>query len=213
MRLVLCDGNRLLCEALGAALEERGHKVVAIATSAELGITAVKEHEPDACILALHFPGPPDGLAAARTIREVSPGTAVLMLSGRPERAAVSEALRIGVAGFLGKEHDVGNVSDALDTIGAGDVAIDPALRGEPHSRSEASRCRDPGYELTQREREVLRRMVAGQSTAHMSRSMMIAPSTLRTYVRNVLAKLGVHSRLQAVALAIREQLPPDEQP
>lgn len=212
MRLVLCDGNRLLCEALGAALEKRGHKVLAMASSAELAVAAVAKHEPDACVLALYFPdphspGPPDGLTAARAIRDVSSGTAVLMISGRPERAAVLEAIRIGVAGFLCKEHDVDDVSAALDIIASGGIALDDSLTGGLRSHQPASRHRPPGYDLTPREREVLRRMVVGQSTTQMSRSMNIAPSTLRTYVRNVLTKLGVHSRLQAVALATREQL------
>jgi two-component system nitrate/nitrite response regulator NarL len=207
VRLVLCDGNRLLCEALGAALADQGHKVLAIATSAELGIAAVAEHEPDACVLALHFSSPPDGLDAARAIRDISPQTAVLMMSGHPDPAAVSEALRIGAAGFLGKAHDVVDVVTALETIASGGLAVDPRVTGGRVSGRQSTRHRRPGYELTPRESEVLRRMVEGQSTIQMSRSMNIAPSTLRTYIRNVLAKLGVHSRLQAVALAAREQL------
>lgn len=203
MRLVLCDNNRLLCEALGAALEVRGHKVLAIATSAELGIAAVAEHDPDACLLALRFPSPPDGMDAARRILEISPGTAVLMLSGQPEQNEVLEAVRMGVAGFLRKEQDVNDVVEALEIICAGGVAVDPALMSQRH----VPRKPPPRYELTPREREVLRRIAAGESTTQMARSMNIATSTLRTYIRNVLVKLGVHSRLQAAALAAREHL------
>jgi len=64
-----------------------------------------------------------------------------------------------------------------------------------------------PLYRLTPREKEVLRRIVAGQSTVQMAREMNIAIDTLRTYVKNVLAKLGAHTRLQAAALASREDL------
>jgi two-component system nitrate/nitrite response regulator NarL len=207
MRLVLCDGNRLLCEALGAVLEERGHKVLAIATSTDAGIASVRENEPDACLLALHFARPPDGLATARAILQDSPGTAVVILSSRPERAAVSEALRIGVSGFLDKEHDAVEVADALEVVESGGVAVAPSLIGGSRPERCASRHEQPDYDLTPREWEVLGRMVAGQSTTQMTHSMNITPSTLRTYVRNVLGKLGVHSRLQAVALATREQL------
>jgi two-component system nitrate/nitrite response regulator NarL len=205
MQLVLCDDNRILCEALVVALERRGHKVMAIATTTALGIAAVAEHEPKACLLDLRFPDPPDGLEAARVIRQRHPGTAVLLLSCLIDPAIRSEAMRIGVAGFLRKDQSVDHVSDALDVIASGGVVFDsmrttrsfPEERRSPYSR----------YVLTPREKDVLRRMVAGQSTAQMSREMNIEVSTLRTYVKNVLAKLGVHSRLQAAALATREHL------
>jgi two-component system nitrate/nitrite response regulator NarL len=207
MRLVLCDGNRLLCEALGVALENRGHQVLAIATTTTLGIAAVAAHQPDACLLDLRFPDPPDGLAAARAIQRLSPGTAVLMLTGLVDQAAWSEAMRIGVAGVVLKDHDVGYVAAALDVIASGGVVFDPLLPGQATSGTGTPRRQYPDYELTPREKEVLRRMVAGQSTRQMSREMNIEVSTLRTYVKNVLTKLGVHSRLQAAALATTEHL------
>src|SRR5580692_3802448 len=82
MRLVLCDDNRILCEALTVVLERRGHKVLATAITTVRGIAAVAEYQPGACLLDLKFPDPPDGLAAAQVIRHRHPGTAVLLLSG-----------------------------------------------------------------------------------------------------------------------------------
>jgi DNA-binding NarL/FixJ family response regulator len=205
MRLVLCDDNRILCEALGVALEGQGHKVMAIATTTVLGIAAVAEYQPDACLLDFRFPDPPDGLEAARLIRQQHPEVAVLLLSGVIDPAIRSEAIRIGVSGFLRKDQSVDHVCDALDVIASGGVVFDSmrATRSFPgERRSSYSR-----YVLTPREKDVLRRMVAGQSTMQMSREMNIEVSTLRTYVKNVLAKLGVHSRLQAAALATREHL------
>ena len=81
MRLVLCDDNRILCEALAVALEARGHQVLAIATESTAGIEEVDRHRPDACLLDLRFPEPPDGLGAAREIRDRCPETAILVLS------------------------------------------------------------------------------------------------------------------------------------
>ena len=68
MRLVLCDDQRILCEALATALAERDHQVLAVATTATAGVTAVATHHPDICLLDLCFPDAEDGLDAARAI-------------------------------------------------------------------------------------------------------------------------------------------------
>ena len=205
MRLVLCDDNKILCDALRVALDRRGHLVVATAKTTVLGIAAVAAHRPDACLLDLRFPEPPDGLEAARQIRQRFPRTAVLILSGFVDRAVREEAARIGVAGILCKDQNVDHVVDALDVIAAGGVIFDPVLtaRGRPSDRASDWYA----YPLTSREREVLCRMAAGQSTAQMSQEMKIEVSTLLTHVKHVLTKLGAHSRLQAVAVATKEDL------
>ena len=205
MQLVLCDDNRILCEALGVALGIRGHDVLATTTTTAMGIAAVAEHRPDACLLDLRFPDPPDGLAAARLIRQQYRGTAVLLLSGFVDPAVRAEAIRIGIAGFLRKDQNVDHVADALDVIAAGGVVFDSMLNARSSVAGQRRAC--PGYLLTPREQDVLRRIVAGQSTTQMSREMRIEVSTLRTYVKNLLVKLGVHSRLQAAAVAAREHL------
>jgi two-component system nitrate/nitrite response regulator NarL len=205
MRLVLCDDNRILCEALGAALERHGHEVLAAVTCTERGIAAVAAHHPDACLLDLRFPDPPDGLMAAHIIREFYPGTAVLVLSGMVDPAARSTAEQIGVAGFLRKDHSVANVVSALDVIAGGGVVFD-SLLSRPVT-AEGARSTNSTYYLTPREKEVLHRIVVGQGTIQMSREMDISTSTVRSYVKNMLAKLGVHSRLEAAFRATSENL------
>lgn len=205
MRLVLCDDNRILGEALAAVLTARGHEVVAVTTSVPDGVAAVSEHLPDACLLDLRFPGGQDGLAAVRIIRGECPGTAVVILSCMPDPAAVWEARRLGVVGILRKDQNVDHIAKALDVVASGGAVYDSGLSsGE---RTVVSRRVRPLYELTPRELEVLRRIVAGQGTGQMADEMSIATSTLRTYVKNLLIKLGTHSRLQAAALASREGL------
>jgi two-component system nitrate/nitrite response regulator NarL len=205
MRLVLCDDNKILCDALGVVLGRRGHRVVATANTTAAGIAAVASYRPDVCLLDLRFPDPPDGLEAARLIRERYPRTAVLILSGFVDREVRAQAARIGVAGFLRKDQNVDHVADALDVIASGGEIFDSVL-----SSRERARDRGPGGGppvLTPREQEVLCRMAVGRSTAQMAEEMNIEVSTLRTYVKNVLTKLGAHSRLQAVAVATREGL------
>ncbi|MFI5062421.1 MAG: response regulator [Streptosporangiales bacterium] len=207
MKLVLCDDNRILCEALAAALKPRGHTVLAIATTPADGIATVADLRPDACLLDLRFPGPVSGLAAIRTLRTQHPGTAVVILSGVTDPAIAMQVLEAGVAGFIRKDQNIAQIADALDVIGSGGLVLD-AVRAHPAKSPMARRPGEhPPYQLTGREKEVLRRITAGQGTAQMSREMNIATSTLRSYVKSVLFKLGAHTRLQAAATATREGL------
>lgn len=218
MRLVLCDDQRLLCEALATALEEHDHEVVAVTTTASAGVTAVATHDPDVCLLDLCFPDAENGdaengLDAARAIVEHHPSTKVLVLSGVAEPQELSEAMGIGVAGVIPKDQSVEEIADALDVIAAGGTVFDMGLcRGAlhcppGHAAHPGERLPRPVDSLTPREREILARIVEGQSTKQMARAMRITTGTAGMYARNVLTKLGVHSRLQAAALVSRQGL------
>ncbi len=204
MRLVLCDDNRLLCEALASIFQARGHQVLAIATRACDGVTAVATHRPDACLLDLRLPDG-SGLDAARTIRQCYPETKILVLSCLADPALLSEARKIGVAGFLRKDLKADKITVALGVIANGGVAFGPEYAGVSSWRTATPLHDDLLGRLTPREAQVLQRIVAGQSTGQMAREMDVATSTLRSYIKNILAKLGVHSRLQAAAIASRE--------
>jgi DNA-binding NarL/FixJ family response regulator len=207
MRLVLCDDQRILCEALATALAERDHQVLAVTTTATAGVTAVAAHHPDICLLDLCFPDAEDGLDAARAIARHHPGTKVLVLSGISDPQMLSEAMDIGIAGLLPKDQDVDQIADALDVIAAGGAVFDAGLHRGVASGSREQRSTHPVDRLTPREKEILARIVAGESTKQMARAMSITTGTASMYARNVLTKLGVHSRLQAAALASREEL------
>jgi len=205
MRLVLCDDNLILDEALAPALAAHGHQVVAIAGSLAEGLAGIGAHRPDACLLDPGIYGADDELAAARAVMSRFPDTAVVILTRAPGQSAVTEARKLGVSGFLSKDHNVVQIASALDRIASGGTVFEPVL--SHHARTAAPPASEPPYELTPRESEVLRRLVAGQGTVQMADEMNIAPSTLRTYVKNLHSKLGTHSRLQAAALASREGL------
>jgi DNA-binding NarL/FixJ family response regulator len=184
MRLVLCDDNRILGEALAAALQACGHQVVAITTSVAAGTAAVSAHLPDACLLDLRFPAGEDGLGAVPEIRRRCPGTAVVILSGAPDPSIACQAKDLGVAGFLSKDQNVANIAQALEVIASGGAVFESTLSS--HVRAVTPQRTGPLYELTPRETEVLRRIVAGQSTRQMARETNVAISTLRTYVKNL---------------------------
>lgn len=203
MRLVLCDNNRIFCEALASMLQARGHPVLAIATTASDSIAAVAANRPDVCLFDLRFPDG-NGLDVARTIRRRVPETKIVFFSCVSDPAVVSEAKKIGVAGFLRKDQKPETITRALEVISIGRMTFDLGSSRQPGRRPMASPAQELLRTLTPRERQVLQRIVAGQSTGQMAREMDVAMSTLRSHIGRVLNKLGAHSRVQAAAIASR---------
>ena len=201
MRLVLCDDHVVFLEALASALRARGHEVVATAHDPQAAVEAVVEHEPDICLIDLSFPEG-SGLDAVRAVRERGLPTRLLVLSANDDPTSVSDAMEAGAQGFVPKAQRLDVVLEALERVAAGQVAVDPdrlhaAMRQDRRANQEDLVLR----QLTQREREVLQQIVRGLSTAEIARELGISSSTARSHVQNVLMKLQVHSRLQAVAL------------
>jgi two-component system, NarL family, nitrate/nitrite response regulator NarL len=207
MRLVLCDDHRILVESLAVALQARGHDVLAAVTTPEDCVRAVAENHPDACLLDLYLPGREDGLKAAEAIRTGHPDTLVLILSGVADPPILSRAIDLGVAGIVRKDQNVDKIEAALQQVVAGEAVTQTGLVRDIVRHLASEPYKEPGHYLTAREKEVLRRIVAGESTKQMARSMRIAASTVRTYTQNVLTKLGAHSRLEASAIAVRARL------
>lgn len=202
MRLVLCDDHRLFLEPLAAALAGHGHEV-ATATNPPDAVRAVAATDPDVCVLDVKFRRD-SGLDAARTIRQRFPRTRVLMLSATAEREDVDAALDAGASGFVRKDQAVRAVLDAIEQVAGGRVAVDPSLRAPGRGADATSPAGAAGVveSLTPREREVLEQLVAAHDTRQIAENLSIAESTARSHVQNLLVKLGVHSRLQAVAIA-----------
>jgi two-component system, NarL family, nitrate/nitrite response regulator NarL len=203
MRLVLCDNNRLFCESLASVLRQRGHPVVAIATTASESIAAVAMNCPDACLLDPRFPDG-SGLAVARAILRSVPETKVVVFSPTTDPAAVWEAKKIGAAGFLRKDQKLAAITRALDVISVGRLSFYLGSSRPASQRAMPSPMDEMLRKLTPRERQVLQRMVAGQSTGQMAREMNVAMSTLRSHIGGVLNKLDAHSQVQAAAIASR---------
>jgi two-component system, NarL family, nitrate/nitrite response regulator NarL len=207
LRLVICDDHKILVESLGAALQARGHDVLAAVTTQEECLRAVAAGQPDVCLLDLYLPRREDGLETALAVRAKYPGTQVLILSGVADPLVLSKAIDLGVAGIIRKDQTVGKIAAALMQVAAGGSAFQTEVVRDVVG-SLTSRPRKERWDyLTERELEVLRRIVAGESTKQMAQSMQIAASTVRTYAQNVLTKLGVHSRLEASAIAVRARL------
>ena len=201
MRLLICDDHRLFLNALSMALTDSEHTVVATALDPDEAVKAAREHQPDVCLLDVSFPNA-DGLNAIGRIHRVSPHTKVVMLSGTVNRDLVANAITQGAEGFVGKEKPVGVIVEALDMACQGHLAVDRLLLHEvlePQVRFD-----DPlkglGL-LTDREWEVLYCILEGLSNDQIADRLGVRPSMATSHVQSMLAKLGVHSRLQAAAL------------
>jgi two-component system nitrate/nitrite response regulator NarL len=203
LRLVLCDDHLMLLEALKDALTAHGHLVVGLTTEPDAAVDLVSRLQPDVCILDVSFPDG-DGVTAAERIQAVAPSTKVMLLSAALTPDIVRYAAEVGVRGFARKDDSLAQILDAIDRLVTGQITIDAdLLRGalQPHRHPVDFDPSDPSTQLTTREREVLDRIIAGDSTAAISASLHISESTARSHVQNVLMKLGVHTRIQAVAL------------
>lgn len=202
MRVLLCDDHHLLAEGMADVLRERGDKV-RTTSRPDQAVAVAQAWRPDVCVMDRTFRGGDLGVAGVRDVREVSPQTKVLMLTGNADAACARAAIGVGVRGFLRKDEPLEVILSALDQVAAGLLAVDATvLRPEP-----ARRASLPFAPLTAREQEVLERIVHGQSGQSLAGSMEVSYSTMRTHVQNILMKLGVHSQLEAAAYAVQHGL------
>ena len=205
MRIVVCDDHRVLLEALSHALSTRGYTVEATASTPAEAVAAVKRHEPDLLLVDVSFPDG-SGLDAAREVISHHPRTRVVILTGSDDASTAMEAARIGVAGYIRKDQRLSAIAEALCRAAAGEPWVDAtALKRLRSAQSNATAPRHPVDELTRQERVVLAMLEEGLSTAEIVRRMGIGTSTVRSHIQAILTKLGVHSRVQAVAMVSHE--------
>lgn len=204
MRLVLCDDHRLFVEPLAAALARRGHDVV-VANTPVRALEAVAAHQPDVVVLDLSFPNFPDSdgfdILARLRAREVT--CPVVVLSGSVDARDLADAAAAGAAAFLRKDQPMAAIFEALDRVAAGRAVPTPPMSRRPVRSESYERVHRLVASLTDRERQVLRLLIQAEDTTEICRSLGVGASTARTHVQNVLLKLGVHTRLQAVALMV----------
>ena len=211
MRIVIADAHRIFAGALESLLRRSGHDVVGCVAWLDAAADAVVREQADACVLDAGLaancqPGAlPEAIAGA-------PCTAFVVLADSPESAGFDGALAAGVHGAALKTDDFVEVLRVLTGAAArlarrtaGGAVL--SLSAQAARRPVRPSARYPALDhlLTPREREVLARLVHGESTTSMARSMGVRLSTTRTHIDSVLIKLGVHSRLEAVAYAVRE--------
>ncbi len=211
MRIVIADAHRIFAAALESLLNRSGHEVVGCVAGLDAAVELTLREHADACILDvwLAASGQPGALKAAMADL---PRTAFVVLADSADSGGFAATLAAGVHGAALKTDDFVEVVRVLNGAAAR-VTRRPAsgavlsLSAQTAHRPARHSTRYPALDhlLTPREREVLARLVYGESTPSMARSMGVRMSTLRTHIDSVLIKLGVHSRLEAVAYAVRE--------
>jgi DNA-binding NarL/FixJ family response regulator len=209
VRVLVVDDHRTFADALATALEmERGIRVVGKATDAERAVRLAEEEHPDVILMDVRMPGT-DGINATRTVKEAAPETRVLMLSAHEDENLVARAVDAGAAGFLSKGAAVKEVAAAVRAASRGENLLPPEevrrlLANLRRRRDQDATGQARVDRLTPRETQILQRMADGLPPEAIAEEMGISRHTLRTHVQNILFKLKVHSKLEALAEAIR---------
>jgi DNA-binding NarL/FixJ family response regulator len=198
--VVVADDHPAVLESVSRFLEASGLRVIGRARNGEEAIAAIEAQRPSLAVVDLRMPRV-TGAAVVRQVSRTTPQSAPLVYSGFADGAALTEALDAGARGFVLKDAPLDALVRALDTVGAGGMYIDPALADV------VIRAADGGISLTTRERDVLRLLADGHSNESIGRELFISPDTARTQLGTAMAKLGVSTRTQAVATALRHEL------
>jgi DNA-binding NarL/FixJ family response regulator len=209
--VLVVDDVDLFRTGLAAALGRAGFDVTGEAADAESAVSAAETLQPDIVLLDILMPGI-SGLDAVEKVRAVSPASRVVMLSGSESEEDLLECIRAGARGYLVKNAPFDELARSLESVAAGGAAISPLMTGKlldtlsqllRHQDFTASRR--PG--LTSREIEVIRYVARGMTSKEIGRVLFISENTVKNHVRNILDKLGLHSRNEAVLYAVRENL------
>jgi DNA-binding NarL/FixJ family response regulator len=202
--VAIIDDHRLLAESIAAGLGgAEDIEVIGTASTGSDGLRLVRLKRPDVCLLDQRLP---DALGTdlVPTLVEASPATRVLLVTASESDGVLRRALEVGCVGFLTKGESIATLIDAVRRAAAGEVVLTPddLRRLLPPARAGAMRL---GQDLSPREREVLALLREGRTTAAISADLYLAPSTVRNHVQSILTKLGAHSKLEAVTIALRE--------
>jgi DNA-binding NarL/FixJ family response regulator len=213
IRVVIVDDHALFRRGLDRVLDDEPDiEVVGEAGDGVEAISRVRELAPDIVIMDVRMPRA-SGIEAARTIRAVAPETKVIMLTVSDLEEDLYEAVKAGVNGYLLKEVAIPEVADAVRAVAAGHSLVSPSMASKLFTEFNVlaqqadDRQRSLSPRLTERELEVLKLVARGLSNRDIAGELYISENTVKNHVRNVLEKLQLHSRMEAVVYAMREKL------
>jgi two-component system NarL family response regulator len=211
IRVVVVDDQELFRRGLTMLLGveddievvgEAGDGIVA----SDLAATAV----PDVVLMDVRMPRR-SGIEACLTIKEIAPTARIIMLTVSDEEADLYEAVKNGASGYLLKDSSIDEVAQAIRVVADGQSLISPSmaikLLDEFKQMSRSDRQQVPTPRLTERELEVLKLVAQGLNNREIAKRLFISENTVKNHVRNILEKLQLHSRMEAVMYAVREKL------
>jgi DNA-binding NarL/FixJ family response regulator len=213
IRVLIADDQALFRRGLYVVLGTEEHiEVVAEAADGEEAIALAAELVPDVVLMDVRLPRI-NGIDAARRIRQDNPGTKVVMLTVSDDEEDLYEAVKAGANGYLLKEISVEEVAKAIRVVVRGQSLISPTMASKlltefnNLAKKAEERQQYPTPTLTTRELEVLKLVAKGMSNREIADALYISENTVKNHVRNILEKLHLHSRMEAVIYAVRERL------
>ncbi|MGH9122773.1 MAG: response regulator [Acidimicrobiales bacterium] len=213
VRVLIADDQQLFRRGIGVVLGTEAHiEVVAEAADGIEAVAKAAELAPDVVVMDVRMPGL-GGIEATRRIRALLPTTRILMLTVSDDEDDLYEAIKAGANGYLLKEISVEEVAAAIEAVAKGQSLISPYLASKLLAEFSALAGRATGPDdlvaptLTTRELEVLRLVATGMSNRDMADKLYISEHTVKNHIRNILEKLQLHSRLEAVMYAVRRNL------
>lgn len=209
IRVLIVDDHEVLASSLAMVLDAEADITTAgVATTLQQARSLIGTTQPDVVLLDHRMPDG-DGVAAIAGLRAQRPSVGVVVLTASPADHVLLAAIEAGASGFLSKTRSLDEVTAAVRAAAAGESVISPELlarllprfgRGSPQADTE----------LTEREREVLALVAEGLPNAAIADRLVVSVHTVRNHIASLSAKLGAHSKLEALSIAVRRGLLPD---
>ena len=210
-RLLIVDDLPLFRVGIGSALAAADFEVVGEATTAQDAVEKARELQPDVVLLDILMPGG-SGLDVVDEIISVSPGSKVMLLTASESEEDLLIGVKAGARAYLTKDTPLPDLIAAIDAVAAGGAVLSPTMAGKLLDvtnqllrHEELLQARKPT--LTGREIEVLELVAQGNTSREIGDLLFISENTVKNHIRNILDKLGLHSRNEAVLYAVREDL------
>lgn len=203
--VLIADDHALLSQSLRSALDAESDIVsVGVASTLADTLRLVEDLAPDVLLLDVRMPDG-DGIGAIPELTRLSPSTAVVVVTASTAEEHLLAAVDAGAAGFVSKSRGLSDLTASVRAAAKGEAVIPVELLN--HVLSRAGRPTADSPSLTPREREILALIARGMTNAQIADEVVVSVNTVRNHVANISAKLGAHSKLEALAVAIRHGL------
>ncbi|GAA2129305.1 response regulator transcription factor [Nocardioides bigeumensis] len=204
--VLVVDDHQVLADSLVRVLSaETDIHPVGVAPDLARARAMVVHHRPDVVLLDHTLPDG-EGADAVRPLLEANPGMAVVMLTASTSDRVLGAAMEAGAAGFISKTSGLSELVTAVRAAARGDAVVSPQLLSRLLVRMRRE-AQGVGHDLTDREREILQLLSKGLTNVAISGQLFLSVHTVRNHIANLSAKLGAHSKLEALAIAVREGL------
>lgn len=203
--VVVCDDHEVVAEGLAAVLAaEPDIEVVAVAGSVAEVLEQAERLRPQVVLMDYELPDG-DGVTATEAIKKAHPELKVVMLTSYSNEAVLVAAVEAGCSGYITKHDRSQVVADAVRRAASGEALISAAMLQQVLPRlTKRNHARRP-TDLSARELEVLELLADGVSTRAVAQRLYLSVNTVRNHAQRIITKLGVHSRLEAVSVAVRD--------